>query len=181
MKRKYAITALLLVLCALMCACAQPASVTTDEPETSATQEETETVTETPTEPPSEPPTEAVTAEAVTEEPPEEENMALNYTDMKAIWLSQFDLNGVYTGTRGQRAEDDFREKLSVVLDNVIKNHYNTIIVQCRPYADSMYPSDICPPCYLVTGKYSKEFTYDPFAIIVEEAHKRDLSVQAWI
>ena len=181
MSKKTIITALFLVLCTVLSACAPAVSADTEPATVIQTAAPTEKVTEAPTEPATEPQTEAVTTEASTEAPPEEENKALNYSDMKAMWLSQFDLNGVYTGTRGQRAEDDFREKLSVVLDNVVKNHYNTVIVQCRPYADSMYPSDICPPCYLVTGKYSKEFTYDPFAIIVEEAHKRDLSVQAWI
>ena len=176
------ITALILAVCASLCACSraadtvQTAAATAAAPgSTGEAVSGTEYITEAAATVPE------TTAEPETEAPPPEEDTTLNYDGMKAMWLSQFDLNKVYTGARGQRDEDDFKEKLALVLDNVIKNHYNTVIVQCRPYADSMYPSEICPPCSLVTGKYSKEFTYDPFAVIVEEAHKRGLSVQAWI
>ena len=176
------ITVLLLAVCAVLASCTPASTEVTQAATESAAAPDTVTEAPAETEIITEAPTEAATtAEPETEAPPAEVKKALNYDNVKAMWLSQFDLNGVYTGTRGQRDEGDFREKLSVVLDNVVKNHYNTVIVQCRPYADSMYPSAICPPCYLVTGKYSKEFTYDPFAIIVEEAHKRGLSVQAWI
>ena len=102
-------------------------------------------------------------------------------SDWKAIWLSQFDLTNMYVSNGTQRAENDFRTRISKVLDNVKADGYNTIIVQVRPYADSMYPSDVYPPSRYTVGNYANSFTYDPFATIVRFAKLRGLSVHAWI
>ena len=105
----------------------------------------------------------------------------LNYEDIKAIWLSQFDMNGVYMDQGQQRPEASYRELLSTVLDNVVGNGFNTVIVQVRPNADSMYPSEYYPASQYVVGAYGNVMIYDPLEILIEEAHARDLSVHAWI
>jgi len=105
----------------------------------------------------------------------------INYENVKAMWLSQFDLSGVYTSGSSQRAEGSFRSLMSVILDNCVAMGMNTIIVQVRPNGDSMYPSEYYTMSKYVVGSYGKTATYDPFAIIIELAHARKLSVQAWI
>lgn len=105
----------------------------------------------------------------------------LNYDKVKAMWLSQFDLSGVYTSGSSQRAEGSFRSLMAVILDNCVAMGMNTIIVQVRPNGDSMYPSEYYTMSKYVVGSYGKTATYDPFAIIIELAHARKLSVQAWI
>lgn len=105
----------------------------------------------------------------------------LNYEDFKAMWLSQFDLNSVYCSGGVQRPEATFRKLMKTILDNIKSIGYNTIILQVRPNADSMYPSEVYPMSKYVVGSYGKDATYDPFAIIIEMAHERELSVHAWI
>lgn len=105
----------------------------------------------------------------------------INYEDVKAMWLSQFDLNSVYTANRAQRSQKNFENLMRVVLDNVKKNGINTVFVQMRPYADSMYPSEYYPPSKYASGAYGRDFSYDPIEIIVRMAHERELSVHAWI
>lgn len=105
----------------------------------------------------------------------------LNYSDMKAMWLSQYDLNKVYCTNSAQRDEQSFKKLIVKILENVKSVGMNTIIVQVRPNADSMYPSEYYPMSAYVVGSYGKDADYDPFAIIVEEAHKLELSVHAWI
>ncbi|MBE6717975.1 MAG: hypothetical protein E7574_01795 [Ruminococcaceae bacterium] len=104
----------------------------------------------------------------------------LNFKNMKAMWLSQFDFFSIYTNNDSQRNETDFRNKIKTVLKNVKESGCNTIIVQLRPYADSFYPSEYYPPSRYVTGNYSNNFSYDPIKIIVDEAHKINLSVHGW-
>ena len=70
---------------------------------------------------------------------------AVNYRDKKCMWLSQFDLNKVYTNGGKQRDRAQFEKYIKKILANVKDNGINTIIVQVRPYADSMYPSDVYP------------------------------------
>lgn len=105
----------------------------------------------------------------------------INYRNIKAMWLSQFDLQNIYTNLGKQRAENDFKTKISTILDNVKENGFNTVFLQVRPYADSFYPSSYYPPSKYVTGSYSNSFSYDPIKIIIDEAHKRGLSIHAWI
>ena len=166
-----------LLLAALLCSCSTvPADARTAAPETvPVSSPETETAATTETEPVTE--TEPETGQ----QQPHEEKKYVNYPDMKALWISQFDMSGVYVSGGKQRPKDEFTKLLGIILDNTAANHYNTVIYQVRPYADSMYPSDICPPCSMASGSYANELEYDPFAILVEEAHSRGLSVQAWI
>ncbi len=105
----------------------------------------------------------------------------LNHEDMKAMWLSQYDLNSVYCSSGSQRDEATYRKYIEKILDNVLANGFNTVIVQVRPNADSMYPSEYYPMSKYVVGSYGLKAKYDPFAIMIEEAHERNLSVQAWI
>lgn len=97
------------------------------------------------------------------------------------MWISQYDLVNVYTKSKAQRSESQFRALMAVILDNAVKDGFNTVIVQVRPYADSMYPSEYYPMSRFVVGAYGRDASYDPFAIIISLAHERGLSVHAWI
>ena len=70
---------------------------------------------------------------------------------------------------------------LEQMLDRVVETGINTVIVQVRPYMDSMYPSEFYPMSKYVVGNYGEEAVYDPFSILIEEAHRRGLAVHAWI
>ncbi len=110
---------------------------------------------------------------------PEEEIEMGEY--VKAVWLSQYDLMNVYTENGGQRSKDSYVALIGRVLSNVAREGYNTVIVQVRPFGDSVYPSEIYPPSRYASGSYSKELEYDPFAILIEQAKALELSVHAWI
>ena len=104
----------------------------------------------------------------------------LNYEIMKAIWISQFDLQGVLS-EGSQRSEESFRKLFAAICTQLAKDGYNTIIVQVRPYGDSFYPSAYYPWSEYVIGSYGGYASYDPLKVMIEEAHKVDLSFQAWI
>ena len=102
-------------------------------------------------------------------------------SDWKAIWLSQFDLQPIYTSGGTQRAEADFRNRMAQVLDNAVRDGFNTVVLQLRPNADSVYPSAVYPSSKYAVGSYANGFTYDPVAIIMELCRARGLSVHGWI
>ena len=105
-------------------------------------------------------------------------------TDWKAIWFSQFDVKSAFTTLEGnQRTEDDFRAQLSVMLDNVANDGFNTVILQMRPNGDSMYPSALYPPSAYAVGDWGKDFSqaYDPIEVFVTMCRERGLAVHAWI
>ena len=198
---KYAGRAALLCLCLLLLSVTLAACDGAGTPE-ETTPDITPEITDTPTDPPTEKETEPMTEPATTEEVTTEEITTEEETtertpdgtipfvpdhpetidsDWKAIWLSQFDLQSIYTSGSTQRPEADFRKRMETVLDNVAGDGYNTVVLQLRPYADSMYPSEIYPPSRYSMGSYAGEFTYDPIAIVVDMCHERGLSVHGWI
>ncbi|MBO5736010.1 MAG: family 10 glycosylhydrolase [Clostridia bacterium] len=109
---------------------------------------------------------------------PPEETMG---TYVKAVWLSQYDMMSVYTADGKQRPAEEYLPLVKQVLENVAKDGYNTVIVQVRPFGDSMYPSELYPPSRYASGSYGKELEYDPFALLISQAHALELSVHAWI
>ncbi len=103
------------------------------------------------------------------------------YSDMKCIWLSQYDCSEIYCNNGKQRSISEYKSLISVVLKNIKNCGFNTIFVQVRPNADSIYPSDYFPPSAFAVGEYGNSFSYDPISILVKEAHNKGLSIHAWI
>lgn len=76
---------------------------------------------------------------------------------------------------------------LKVEADNIIESAknagFNAIFLQVRPSADSLYPSKIFPWSKYLTGTEGQAPSngFDPLAYFIQEAHKRDMQVHAWI
>lgn len=105
----------------------------------------------------------------------------LNYDTVRAVWLSQYDMEGLYKNGSIQRDEDDFRIKVRALFQGLADIGFNTLYVQLRPNGDSFYPSAYYCPSKYVTGAYTTDFKYDPLKIMVEEAHAVSLSFHGWI
>lgn len=128
----------------------------------------------------------------------------LNYDNMKAMWLSQLDLIPVYYDEENglQRTEDDFAAKIDMVMKNLKDSGFNTVVVQVHPDCDSMYLSEYYPWSDYMNGNsnrkadqelkdddaakitattYGNTSLYDLMPIMIDAAHKYELSFQAWI
>ncbi len=105
----------------------------------------------------------------------------LNYNKMKAMWISQFDFENIYSNGSKQRSESSYKRLVDQTLDKIVELGFNTVIVQIRPNADSFYPSQYYPWSHFINGSYGKFAKYDPLKIFIDKAHERDLSFQAWI
>lgn len=129
--------------------------------------------------------TQAVPTSSATEEPmqtqPSQAPEAIQVENIKAMWLTQFDLEDVYCGENGQRSREEFTQKAEAILENIGAMGFNTVFLQVRPNADSMYPSEIYPMSRYVVGQFAKKAEYDPVQILVELAKEKGLSVHAWI
>ena len=111
----------------------------------------------------------------------EEERIVTNYTDLKGIWVSQFDMESVYKKGGVQRSMEEYRAAAARIVRDISDMGFNTVFLQIRPNGDSFCKSEIFPASRYVTGKYGRELEYDPVDIFLEEAHALSLSVQAWI
>ena len=98
----------------------------------------------------------------------------VHYADVKAMWLSQFDLSSVYCNGE-QRDKAEYTSLIENILNNCVSLGVNTVIVQVRPNADSLYPSEYYPPSLYAVGEYGNGFSYDPFEIMRYLYHDMDL------
>lgn len=86
------------------------------------------------------------------------------------MWISYLDIMEMSSGT-----ESAFRSEISAAYDNCAALGINTVYVHVRSHGDAYYNSDYFPRTKYLSG------SYDPLPIMIEEAHKRSLSFQAWI
>lgn len=95
---------------------------------------------------------------------------ALNYNEVKGVWISFIELDGMASGS-----ESSFRSSIADVYDKCVELGINTVYVHVRSHGDAYYDSELYPRTKYLGG------SYDPLPIMISEAHKRGLSFQAWI
>lgn len=69
------------------------------------------------------------------------------------------------------------------MLDKLKASGINAVIFQVRPQADAFYFSQIEPWSAFLTGVQGKALPdgFDPLAFLVEECHKRNMELHAWL
>ena len=97
--------------------------------------------------------------------------------EVNAIWIAFLDLQKILPG----KSESAFRTSVQQMYQNCVNAGLNTVIVQVRPYGDSFYPSDLFPWSSYASGKLGTSPGFDPLEILVEEAHKKGLTFEAWV
>ncbi len=116
---------------------------------------------------------------AETEAPayPQNTYTALNYADVKGVWISYIELSEMLKG----KSETEFKNAISAAFDNIADFGLNTVYVHVRSHGDAYYKSELFPWSKYASGKTGVSPGFDPLEIMLEEAHERSLSFQAWI
>ena len=160
---------------------AETTAKTTEKTTTAATTEKTTAVTTTTT-------AEIITTAPKTEEEttkapasgrnyPKNSYSALNYSEVKGVWISYIEINNLLKG----KSKSEFRKAAGKLYDNCLSLGLNTVYVHVRAYGDAFYYSELYPFSKYVSGSLGTKTDYDPLEILIEEAHDRGLSFQAWI
>lgn len=97
--------------------------------------------------------------------------------EVRAIWISYLDF---YTIARN-KSEAEFTANIAEVFQKSRDFGLNTVFVQVRPFGDAMYESQIFPWSNVLTGTEGVDPGYDPLAIMVQEAKKQGLRIEAWV
>lgn len=69
----------------------------------------------------------------------------------------------------------EFRKAIGEAYDNCLELGVNTVYVHARAHGDAYYDSELFPYTKYIAGGF------DALEVMIEEAHKRGLSFQAWI
>ena len=104
--------------------------------------------------------------------------------ETRAVWLTTLaNLDWPKTYARSAESIEQQKQELIDILDKYQKANINTVLLQARVRAATIYPSDIEPWDRCITGIEGRApgYGYDPLAFAVTECHKRGMELHAWI
>lgn len=94
----------------------------------------------------------------------------LNYSEVKGVWISYLEIMNMPSNSASE-----FRKAIAAAYDNCVDLGINTVYVHARSHGDAYYSSELFPYTKYLSGGF------DALEIMIDEAHKRNLSFQAWI
>ena len=106
-------------------------------------------------------------------------SFADSHFEVRGAWISTVH-NIDWPKTNNGNVSEQKRDFIKI-LDDLKKTGINTVYVQVRPKGDALYKSSINPWSDVLTGTQGKYPGYDPLAFMIEEAHKRDMKIEAWL
>ena len=97
--------------------------------------------------------------------------------EIRAVWIttiSGLDWPRSYVAATQQQELTDILDKLQLA-------NINTVLIQARVRASTIYPSDNEPWDICLTGTAGRAPGYDPLKFCIDECHKRGMECHAWI
>lgn len=95
--------------------------------------------------------------------------------EFRGAWIQA--VNGQFQGM----SKETMQQTLTYQLNELSKMGVNAIIFQVRPECDALYQSTYEPWSRFLTGTQGKNPGWDPLAWMVQECHKRNMEIHAWI
>lgn len=100
--------------------------------------------------------------------------------EFRAAWVST--VSNIDWPSRKDLSVEKQKAEIITILDQAAQLKLNAIILQVRPSADAIYPSEIEPWTEYLSGEQGKapDPWYDPLQMWIEQAHLRGLELHAW-
>lgn len=98
--------------------------------------------------------------------------------EFRGAWLST-----AWQSRYKSMTSEQMKRYFSNAIEELHKDGINAVIFQVRPYADAFYKSDLEPWSAFLTGiqGVAPDNGFDPLAFIIEECHKRNMELHAWL
>ena len=97
--------------------------------------------------------------------------------EVRAVWLTT--IGGIDWPRSHSRAAQ--QRELCEMLDRLKRVGINTVLLQTRVRASTIYPSDIEPFDLCLTGHHGQSPGYDPLQFAIDECHRRGMECHAWM
>jgi len=102
--------------------------------------------------------------------------------EFRAAWLTTvWAIDWPSTRDNTASAEAAQKREMQQILDRFVAANMNACFFQVRTMCDAYYNSAYEPWSQWLCGERGKAPNYDPFAFVIEEAHKRGIEVHAWL
>ena len=95
--------------------------------------------------------------------------------ELRGIYFSYIEISKYLK----DKNEETSKKNIKEIIENIKNMNLNTIVIQVRPSNDAIYYSKIFP-----ISKYLSDnntYPYDVLDYIIEESHKNNIKVYAWI
>ncbi len=102
--------------------------------------------------------------------------------EVRAVWLTTIGgIDWPHSYAQSERSAEKQKEELRAILDRLQKANINTILLQTRIRATTIYPSQYEPWDGCLSGLPGKSPGYDALQFAIDECHKRGMEVHAWV
>lgn len=102
--------------------------------------------------------------------------------EVRAVWLTTIGgLDWPHSYSQSAASAKKQQKELTDILDKLQKANINTVLLQTRVRATTIYPSAIEPWDGCMSGFPGKSPGYDPLAFAIEECHRRGMELHAWV
>lgn len=98
--------------------------------------------------------------------------------EMRGVWVSYMELSMENESSKTQKA---FEDKFNEIAQKCRESGFNTLIVQVRPFCDSLYKSSYFPWSHILTGTQGENPQYDALQIMCDICKENNLKIHAWI
>ena len=102
--------------------------------------------------------------------------------ETRAVWLTTIGgIDWPHTYANTPLAMKRQQQELCSILDRLCEANINTVLLQTRVRATTIFPSDMEPWDGCLSGKPGQSPGYDALAFAIEECHKRGMEIHAWV
>lgn len=102
--------------------------------------------------------------------------------EVRAVWLTTIGgIDWPHSYAQSERSAEKQKEELRAILDRLQKANINTVLLQTRIRATTIYPSQYEPWDGCLSGFPGKSPGYDALQFAIDECHKRGIEVHAWV
>lgn len=102
--------------------------------------------------------------------------------EVRAVWLTTIGgIDWPHSFANSPQAVERQKQELCDILDRLKKGGINTVLLQSRIRATTIYPSKYEPWDGCLSGKPGVSPGYDALQFAVEECHRRGMEIHAWV
>lgn len=102
--------------------------------------------------------------------------------EVRAVWLTTIGgIDWPHSYAQSERSAAKQRQELCRILDALKRAHINTVLLQTRIRATTIFPSDMEPWDGCLSGFPGRSPGYDALAFAIGECHRRGMELHAWV
>ena len=101
----------------------------------------------------------------------------ISENETRGIYVSYIE----YTNHLSNKNTEDIKTEIKNMIKIIKEYNFNLVILQVRPFSDSIYNSKIFPTSWTVAGIEGDKLEIDILDYFIKIAHQNDIKVHAWV